>query len=79
MFHDLNLHEVNTFGDYNIELDASIFATSAPEGYTEVTLVDILRLVPPEAKAGLAGLGIIPAGFIVWKRRRSKKAVARSR
>jgi hypothetical protein len=79
MFHELNLHEVNTFGDYNVELDAGIFATSAPEGYTEVTLVDILRLVPPEAKAGLAGLGIIPAGFIVWKRRRSKKAVARSR
>ena len=79
MFHDLNLHEVNTFGDYNIELDASIFATSAPEGYTEVTLVDILQLIPAEAKAGLAGLGIAPVGFIVWKRRRGKKAAAGKR
>ncbi len=70
MFHALNLHEVNTFGDYNIEFDGDIFDTNAPEGYTEVTLSDILRLVPIEAKAGLVGLGILPAGFVLWKRRR---------
>ena len=77
MFNDLNLHEVNTFGEYNIELDEEIFDIKPPEGYTELTLNDILSLIPAEAKAGLAGLGvsscIIPASFIVWKRHRKKK------
>ncbi|UCD52283.1 MAG: hypothetical protein JSW27_06525, partial [Phycisphaerales bacterium] len=75
-FHELNLHEVNTFGDYNVELEAAIFDTTAPEGYTEITLTDILRLVPPEAKAGVAGLGLVPAGVIFWRRRRRQKAAA---
>ena len=73
MFQEVNLHEVNTFGDYNIELDESIFDISPPEGYTELTLTDILSLIPTEAKAGLVGLGIVPAGFVVWKRRRKKR------
>lgn len=76
MFHELNLHEVNTLGEYNVELDEDIFDTKPPEGYTELTLSDILPFIPIEAKAGLAGLGIIPAGFIFWKRRRRKKAAA---
>lgn len=74
MFQDLNLHEVNTFGDYNIELSEDIFDTNPPEGYTELTLSDILQVIPTEAKAGLASLGIVPVGFIFWKRRR-KRAV----
>jgi len=73
MFHDLNLHEVNTFENFNIEIDESIFDIDPPEGYTEVTLSDILQIIPVEAKAGLAGLGIIPAGFVFWKKRRRKK------
>jgi len=73
MFNELNLHEVNTFGDYNIELDEDIFDTNPPEGYTELTLSDILQVIPIEAKTGLAGPGLIPAGFVVWKRRRRKK------
>jgi len=80
MFHDLNLREVNTFGEYNVELDEEIFDIKPPEGYTELTLSDILSLIPAEAKAGLVGLGvsscIIPAGFIVWKRHRKKKTTA---
>ena len=76
MFNELNLHEVNTFGDYNIELDEAIFDTNPPEGYTELTLSDILPFIPVEAKAGLAGLGIAPAGLIFWKRRRKKRAKA---
>ncbi|KPK38600.1 MAG: hypothetical protein AMJ65_12640 [Phycisphaerae bacterium SG8_4] len=72
MFHNVNLHEVNTLGEYNIELDEGIFSTDPPEGYAELTLTDILPLVPLEAKAGLAGLGMIPVGLIVWKRRRRK-------
>lgn len=76
MFHDLNLREVNTFGEYNVELDKDIFDTKPPEGYTELTLADILPLIPVEAKAGAAGLGLIPLGFVFWKRRRRKKATA---
>jgi len=78
VFHDLNLHEVNTFGDYNVELDEDIFDTNPPEGYTQLTLSDILKVIPAEAKAGIAGLGIIPAGLIVWKRRRRKKRTTTS-
>jgi hypothetical protein len=77
MFHELNLHEVNTIGEYNIELDEDIFDTKPPEGYTELTLSDILPFIPLKVKAGITGLGlgffIIPAGFIVRKRHRRKK------
>ncbi len=73
MFQELNLHEINTFGDYNIELDENIFDIAPPEGYTELTLSDILQLIPAEAKAGIAGLGIIPVGLIFWKKRRRRK------
>jgi len=76
MFHDLNLHEVNTLGEYNVELDEGIFDTSPPEGYTELGLSDLLPFIPMEAKAGLAGLGIAPAGIIFWKRRKRKRATA---
>lgn len=78
MFQELNLHEVNTFGDYNIELDEDIFNTNPPEGYTELTLSDILPLIPVKVKAGLGGLCILPAGFIFWKKRRRKKRAANS-
>jgi hypothetical protein len=80
MFNDLNLHEVNTLGEYNVELDEEIFDIEPPEGYTEITLTDILTLIPIEAKAGLVGLGVsscvIPAGFIVCRKRRKKKTMA---
>ncbi|UCE48346.1 MAG: hypothetical protein JSW47_22450, partial [Phycisphaerales bacterium] len=72
MFNDLNLHEVNILEKCDVELDEEIFTTDPPEGYTELTLTDILPLIPAEAKAGLVGLGIVPAGFVVWKRRRKK-------
>lgn len=74
LFQELNLHEVNTFHDYNIELDEDIFDINPPEGYTELTLSDLLPFIPVEAKAGIVGLGIIPAGFIFWKRQRRKRA-----
>jgi len=81
MFNDLNLHEVNTFGDYNIELDEDIFDINPPEGYTELTLSDILSVIPLKVKAGITGLGlgffIIPAGFIARKRYRRKKATVK--
>jgi len=73
MFRDLNLHEINTFGQFNVEIGEEIFDTSPPEGYTQLTLSDILKVVPAEAKAGAAALGIIPAGLIFWKRQRRRK------
>jgi hypothetical protein len=77
MFNDLNLREVNTFGEYNVELDEDIFDTNPPEGYTELTLSDILPFIPFKAKAGLTGLGVgfcvIPAGLIIRRRHRKKK------
>ena len=78
LFHDLNLHEVDTFGQYNIELDEDIFDTNPPEGYTEITLSDILPFIPTKVKAGITGLGLgffmIPTGFIIRKRHRKKKS-----
>ena len=74
MFNELNLHEVNVLDKYNIELDEDIFDTNPPEDYTELTLSDILQVIPTEAKAGLVGLGILPAGFALWRRQRRKKA-----
>ena len=73
VFNDLNLHEVNVLEKYNVELDEDIFNTNAPEGYSELGLSDILPFIPAEAKAGLAGLGIIPAGLLIWRKRRRKK------
>ncbi len=78
LFQELNLHEVNTFHDYNIELDESIFDINPPEDYTELTLSDLLPFIPVEAKAGIVGLGIIPVGLIFWKKRRRKKTVTNS-
>ena len=75
LFNEVRLREVNVVEKYDVELDEKIFDTDVPEGYTEFGLSDILRLIPVEAKAGLVGMGIAPAGFVVWKRRR-KKAVA---
>jgi hypothetical protein len=72
MFNDLNLREINVLDKYNIELDEEIFDTNPPEGYTELTLSDILQVIPAEAKAGLVGLCIAPAGFIFWRRRRKR-------
>ena len=68
----LSTNALNTLEEFNVEIDEGVFDTNPPEGYTELTLSDILQVIPTEAKAGLAGLGIIPAGFIVWRRRRKK-------
>jgi hypothetical protein len=71
VFHDLNLHEVNTLGDFNVELDDAIFDTTPPEGYTELTLSDIVQMIPAKAKAGLIGVGALPIiGLVIHRRRR---------
>jgi hypothetical protein len=74
MFNDLNLCEINVLDKVNVEIDENIFNIEPPEDYTEITLSDILHMIPVEAKAGIAGLGIIPAGLIFWRKRRRKRA-----
>ena len=73
LFNEVRLREVNVVEKYDVELDEKIFDTEVPEGYTEFGLSDILPFIPVEAKAGIASLGIIPAGFIFWKRRRRRR------
>jgi hypothetical protein len=73
LFNEVRLHEVNVVEKYDVELDEKIFDTDVPEGYTEFGLSDILPFIPVEAKAGLAGLGILPAGFVFYKRMKKKK------
>ncbi len=77
LFNEVRLHEVNIVEKYDVELDEKIFDTEMPEGYTEFGLSDIVPFIPTEAKAGVAGLGIIPAGLIFWRRQKRKKAAAR--
>jgi hypothetical protein len=55
--------------EYHQGVREELFEPNIPDDYTEFKLTD---LIPAEAKAGLIGLGILPAGFIVWKRRRKE-------
>ncbi|UCG57674.1 MAG: hypothetical protein JSU70_22765 [Phycisphaerales bacterium] len=70
-FSRLHLREVNSFVEFNPQLDPNMFDPNIPADYTEFKVTD---LVP--AQAGLVGLGIIPAGFLFWRRQRRKRATA---
>lgn len=52
---DLRLHEVANLESYNMELEAGLFGTDIPAGYTELKLTD---LVP--GMSTLTNLGILP-------------------
>ena len=58
---------------WNAELPEGVFDPNIPADYTELKVTDF---IPTEAKAGLVGLGMVPVGLIVWKRRRKKRAAA---
>lgn len=62
------------FRAYDIQWNADIpegtFEPNIPDDYREIKLSDLIPV-----KAGIAGLGIIPAGFVVWKRLRRKKRI----
>ena len=58
---------------WNAELPEGIFDPNIPDDYTEFKVTDF---IPAEAKAGLVCLGVIPAGFVFW-RRRKKRAKSR--
>jgi hypothetical protein len=57
--------------EYHEEAREELFKPDIPDDYTEFKLTDF---IPAEAKAGLVGLGILPAGFLFWKKRRRKRA-----
>ena len=59
--------------EYHKEVQEELFEPNIPDDYTEFKVTD---LIPTEVKAGLVGMGIIPAGFIFWKRRRIKRPKA---
>ncbi len=79
-FNKFNLHDIVVLQEYNVDLDKEQFDTEIPEGFTKITLSDILPFIPMKVKAGVTGLGlgffIIPACFIVRKRYRKKKSTA---
>ena len=56
--------------EYHHEVREELFKPNIPDDYTEFKLTD---LIPTEAKAGLVGLGILPAGIIFWKIRKRNK------
>jgi hypothetical protein len=58
---------------WNAELPEGIFEPNIPDDYTEFKVTDF---IPAEVKAGLVSMGIIPAGLIIWRRRRRKRAAA---
>jgi hypothetical protein len=55
---------------WNAEIPEGTFDPNIPDDYTEFKVTDF---IPLEAKAGLMGIGIIPAGLIIWKRSRRKR------
>jgi hypothetical protein len=56
---------------WNAALPQGIFEPNIPDDYTEFKVTDF---IPPEAKAGLVGLGIVPVVFVFWTRKKRKRA-----
>ncbi|MBP7049776.1 MAG: hypothetical protein KBE65_02055 [Phycisphaerae bacterium] len=65
---DIRLQETTALESYNVELDPHLFDTSVPEGYDTLGITDFIP-----GKLSLAGIGILPAGVIVWTRFRRRK------
>ena len=57
------------------EADEKLFEPDIPDDYTEFKLTD---LISTEAKAGIVGMGILPAGFIIWRKQKKKRAISRN-
>jgi hypothetical protein len=58
--------------EYHEEAREELFKPDIPDDYTEFKPTD---LIPTEIKTSLMGLGILPVGFVIWKRRRNKRAI----
>ena len=68
LFMDVNCHEVAVLEKYNVALDPGLFGTNPPEGYTPFTLSDFIPV-----KLSVAGLGVLPAGCLVWQGARQRR------
>ena len=55
--------------EYHKEVQEELFDPNIPDDYTELNLTDLMPV-----KAGLVGLGVVPAGFVLWRRQRRKRA-----
>jgi hypothetical protein len=55
--------------EYHQEAQDELFDPNIPDDYTELNLTDLMPV-----KAGLVGLGVVPAGFVLWRRQRRKRA-----
>ena len=72
LFTGLNkLHgEWKSYGfQWNAELPEGVFEPNIPDDYIGF---DVADFIPTKVKAGLVGMGMIPAGLILWRRRRRK-------
>ena len=58
--------------EYHEEAREELFKPDIPDDYTEFKPTD---LIPTEIKTSLMGRGILPVGFVIWKRRRNKRAI----
>ncbi len=72
LFMDIRLQETTALESYDVELAPHLFDTSVPEGYDTFGITDFIP-----GKLSLAGIGILPAGVIVWTRSRRRKIVRR--
>ena len=73
-FKSVHLDEVDKFVEYDVELDAELFEPNIPADYKplDFNLLSSLK----NAKGGLLGVCMIPAGFIIWRRFRRKRTRA---
>lgn len=60
---------------WNVEIPDGMFDPNIPDDYTEFKATDF---IPTEAKAGLLGMGLVPVGFLVWRRRKIKQATTQN-
>jgi len=58
---------------WSAELPEGIFEPNIPDDYTEFKVTDF---IPAEVKAGIVGMGMVPAGLIVCRKRRKNRATA---
>jgi len=54
---------------WNAELPEGIFEPNIPDDYTGF---DVADFIPSKVKTGVVGMGMIPVGLILWRRRKRK-------
>ena len=54
---------------WNADIPEGTFDPNIPDDYTEFKVTDF---IPTEVKAAIVGTGMVPMGFIIWKKRRNR-------